>query len=195
MQANQKQQEISDYAAQLIRRKARQLVGKAGFTRDDVEDLEQEMTLDLLERLPKFDPDKAAHTTFVARVIERKISKLFRARKRERRDYRRESGSLNDPITDGEGESTERACTIGQDEVNIRAGRRNRTREEEARLHFDVSLVLSGLPEDLRAVAEQLMAGTITEAAKSLGMPRSTLYGAIGRLRPFFENADLRDCL
>lgn len=195
MQANQKQQEISDYAAVLIRCKARQLVGKAGLTWDDVEDLEQEMRLDLLERLPKFDPDKAAHTTFVARVIERKISKLFRDRRPEKRDYRRESGSLNDPIADNEGETTERAYTIGQDEVDIRGGRRNRTREEEAQLRFDVSLVLSRLPEDLRAVAEQLMAETIAEAAKSLGMPRSTLYGAIGRLKPLFEDAGLRDYL
>ena len=44
MQAYQKQQ-ISNDAADLIRCKARQLVGKAGFTWDDVEDLVQEMML------------------------------------------------------------------------------------------------------------------------------------------------------
>ncbi len=196
MQANQKQQqEISDYAAVLIRCKARQLVGRAGFTWDDVEDLEQEMTLDLLSRLPKFDPEKAAHTTFVARIVERKISNLFRDRRREKRDYRREFGSLNDHIQDGEGETIERAYTIDQDDVDIRMGHRHRSREEEAHLRLDVSLVMSGLPEDLREIAEVLMKTTITEAAKSLGMPRSTLYGAVGRLRPFFENAGLGDYL
>ena len=193
MQANRKQQQISDYATVLIRCKARQLVGKAGFTWDDVEDLVQEMTLDLLSRLPKFDPDKAAHTTFVARVIERKISKLFRDRRREKRDYRRESDSLNDPVKDGGGETIERAYTMDQDAVDIRMGRRDRTREDEAMLCLDVSLVLSGLPDDLRPVAEELMKKTITEAAKSLGMPRSTLYGAIDRLRPFFESGVLGD--
>ena len=39
------------------------------------------------------------------------------------------------------------------------------------------------------------MAETITEAAKSLGMPRSTLYGVIGRLKSVFEDAGLRDYL
>ncbi len=194
MQANQKQR-VSDYAAELIRCKARQLVGKAGLTRDDVEDLEQEMTLDLLLRLPKFDPNKAAHTTFVARVIERKISKLIRDRKREKRDHRRASGSLNEPIVDGESGTTERVHTISQDVVDVRHRRRDRTREEEAKLRFDVSLVLRELPEDLQAVASQLMGETITEAAKSLGVPRSTLYGAIDRLRSVFRKAGLQHYL
>jgi RNA polymerase sigma-70 factor (ECF subfamily) len=174
MQANRKQQQISDYAAVLIRCKARQLVGKAGFTWDDVEDLEQEMRLDLLERLAKFDPDKAKRTTFVARVVERKISKLFRDRAREKRDYRRECGSLNDSIQDGEGETVERAYTMDQDAADICMGRRDRTREDEAMLSFDVALVLSALPQNLRLIAEELMEKTITEAAKSLGRPRST---------------------
>lgn len=195
MQANRKQQQITDYAAVLIRCKARQLVGKAGFTWDDVEDLEQEMRLDLLERLAKFDPDKAKRTTFVARVVERKISKLFRDRAREKRDYRRECGSLNDPIQDGEGETVERAYTMDQDAADIRMGLRDHTREDEAMLSFDVALVLSGLPENLRPVAQELMDKTITEAAKRLGMPRSTLYGAIARLRPYFEDAGLGDYL
>jgi len=195
MSANKKQTELSEYAAETIRHKARQLVGKAGFTWDDIEDIEQEMTTDLLSRLPKFDPDKAAHTTFVARVIERKISKLIRHRKQEMRDYRRESCSLNDLIEDADGDTIERAYTVDQDEADIRTGRRHRTREEEAQLRIDVSLVLSKLPDDLRPVAERLMTETFTEASESLGIPRATLYGARDRLRLIFENAGLRDYL
>ena len=195
MRPNTSPEGISDYAARTIRHKARQLVGKAGFKKHDIKDLEQEMTLDLLSRLPKFDPDKAAQSTFVARVIERKISKLIRHRRQEMRDHRRETCSLNEVVENGDGETTERACTIDQDEADMHAGRRSRTREDEAHLRLDVSLVLSGLPEDLREVAEHLMSETVTEAAKSLGMPRTTLYGAIGRLRRIFEDAGLREYL
>ncbi len=42
---------IDKYAADLIRHKARQLVGKAGFTEDDRPDLEQELMIDLLGRM------------------------------------------------------------------------------------------------------------------------------------------------
>ena len=195
MDANQKWQGLSDYAAETIRHKARRLVGTAGFKKHDIKDIEQELTLDLLARLPKFDPDKATHKTFVARIIERKISTLIRYRTQERRDFRRESFSLNDHIKDPGGEAVERACTIGQDEAEIRIDRRHRSREEDAQLRVDVSLVLSGLPTDLRELAGLLKTQTITEAAQSLGIPRSTLYGSRDRLRRIFENAGLQDYL
>ena len=42
---------IDAYAADLIRHKARQLVGKAGLTENDRQDLEQELMIDLLSRM------------------------------------------------------------------------------------------------------------------------------------------------
>jgi len=51
---------LEDYAVQLIRHKAWQLVGRAGFTKDDREDIEQDLKLDLLRRLSKFNEIAAA---------------------------------------------------------------------------------------------------------------------------------------
>lgn len=195
MDTNQKRRGINEYAAELIRHKARQLVGKAGFTWSDVRDIEQEMILDLLSRFPKFDPDKAAHSTFAARIVEHKISKLFRYRRREMRDYRRESCSLDDPIEDAEGKPIRRACSFCQGKAAFRLGKRARSREEEAQLRIDVSLVLEKLPDDLREVAEQLKTETVSDAARNLGIPRTTLYGNIKRIRSLFEDAELQDYL
>ena len=39
---------IDDYAVRLIKHKARQLIGSAGFTESDRDDLEQDLMLDLL---------------------------------------------------------------------------------------------------------------------------------------------------
>lgn len=195
MQANKKDEELSDYAKCTIRHKARSLVGKVGFTNSDIKDIEQEMALDLIQRMPKFDPNKAAHTTISARVIDRKLSKIIRHRTQEMRDFRRETCSLNDLLEDSEGETIERACTIDQDEGDLRTGKRHRAQAEEAQLSIDVSLVLSALPEDLKPIAERLRTETITEVAVSLGIPRATLYGARNRLRRIFENAGLRQYL
>jgi len=71
---------IDKYAADLIRHKARQLVGKAGFTEDDRPDLEQELMIDLLQRMRHFNPAKAKKTTFMARIVERHISTILEAR-------------------------------------------------------------------------------------------------------------------
>ena len=56
---------IDGYAADLIRHKARQLVGKAGLTEDDRQDLEQELMIDLLGRMKHFNPAKGKKTTFM----------------------------------------------------------------------------------------------------------------------------------
>ena len=195
MQANQEQRGISDYAAALIRCKARQLVNKAGFTKDDVEDLEQEMTLDLLMRLPKFDVNKATQKTFVARLVERKISKLIRHRRQEMRDYRRRARSLNEPIKDEDGGIVERGDTIAEEEINRRLGRRSRTAQEDLELALDTAETLSRLPEHLRRLCELLKTGTIAEAARQLGIPRTTLNDHVRKLREMFEHAGLRDYL
>ncbi|NQT19507.1 MAG: RNA polymerase subunit sigma-24 [Planctomycetes bacterium] len=186
---------ISDYAARLIRHKARQLAGKAGFTRSDTEDIEQELAVDLLERLPKFDSAKATKNTFSACVIERKISNLIRHRTQQMRDRRRESFSLNDLIKDDNGAAVERGLTIDHEDAGFRRGTRRRTREEEEHLRLDVSLVISALPSDLGKLAELLKTHTITQAAEKLGVPRTTLYGAVERLRLLFEQACLGDYL
>ena len=187
-----KQNCLDEYARDTIRHKARQLIRRLGFTRDDHDDLEQEMTADLLERLPKFDPNKAAPTTFVRRVVERKISKLIRHRTQEKRDYRRETFSMNDPI--GKGGAVERAQTFSQDNHDRRMGRHSRPEDERINLRLDISFVASGLPPELKRLAELLQTHSIAEAARALGVPRSTLYDTgIARLRELFEDKDLHE--
>ena len=191
MDASTKQKELSDYAMTAIHCKARQLIGKAGLTRSAVDDIEQELALDLLQRLPAFDPKKATHNTFVTRLIERRISNLLRYRLQEKRDHRRESCSLDDLVLDSEGETVPRAWTIDQDEADIRIGRRSRTRAEETDLRLDVASVIARLPRDLRQVAELLMTESLSQAARSLGVPRKDIRRAQRRLRLVFEKSGL----
>ena len=71
MRRNKYDEGIDPYAVEIIRFKARQLVGQAGFTVADREDLEQELILDLLRRMPKYDSKRAKRNTFIARMVER----------------------------------------------------------------------------------------------------------------------------
>ena len=109
-------------AAGLIRFKARQLVGKAGFTASDREDIEQELILDLLRRLPKYDPKRAQRNTFIARVVEHRVATLIAAQKAGIRDYWRCRCSLNDRFEDEDGRSVERAETFDQEDYLLRTG-------------------------------------------------------------------------
>jgi RNA polymerase sigma-70 factor (ECF subfamily) len=195
MDASKKQQEVNEYAAKVIRHKARQLVGTAGYTESERDDLEQEMMLDLLMRLPKYDANKATQKTFVARIIERKISTLIRHHTCEMRDYRREACSLNERLEAENGATVELSETVAQEERDRMTGRRSRSAQEDWEFAQDMAATLARLPENLRRFCELLMTGNISDAAREMGVPRTTLNDHVKKLREIFEDAGLRDYL
>src|SRR5438093_947856 len=72
---------LDPYAARLIRCRTSQLIRARRFGECDRHDIEQELALDLLRRLPRFDPARAGRETFCARVVEHRIRELLRARR------------------------------------------------------------------------------------------------------------------
>ena len=186
---------IDEYAVRIIKYKARQLVGRVGFTESDREDLEQEMILDLLQRLPKYDPDRAQRNTFIARVVEHKIATIIEARKAGLRDYRLCNCSLNDRLEDEEGGSVERMETIDQEDYLRRTGRLSRPASELRDLSLDVRKAIEKLPPELRELCRRLDTDTVTEISRDTGIPRGTIYESIKKLRAIFEDAGLRDYL
>lgn len=196
MSANQKQQcELSDYAVQLIRYKARQLARTEGFTAQDLEDICQDLLVDLLERLPKFDPTRATYRTFVDRVVNHRIANLLRHRRREKRTPRREVCSLNEYLEDEEGQPIQRVEILLVEEADRRLGRKTRTDQEMAELALDVPAALQCLSDNLRRLCEFLKTGSITEASRAMGIPRATLQDHRKKLREFLEAVGLQDYL
>lgn len=196
MDTNPTYRELTDYALDVVRCKAKQLVGKAGYKQDDMEDIKQELIVDLLERLPKFDSSKASYNTFVARVVERRISNLLRDRQAEMRDHRREICSLNEEIDTGEEEPKQRLTAISQDEQDFRTGKYQRSAEERMDLHLDIQNMLAGLPPDLRNAARLLQHRPIAQVARELGIPHATFYDHhLTQLREAFAEQGLADYL
>jgi RNA polymerase sigma-70 factor (ECF subfamily) len=172
---------IDKYAADLIRHKARQLVGKAGFTEDDRPDLEQELMIDLLQRMRHFNPAKAKKTTFMARIVERHISTILEARFAQCRDWRLCQTSLNEPLDNGEGDTTERIDFLDS-EGSLGSG-------------MDLDRAIASLPEELRDLCVRLHDSTMAEIAREMGIPRTTLYDRLSKLRDAFSEAGLTDYL
>ncbi len=180
----------------VIRHKARRLIGQCGFTTDDREDLCQELTLELLIKLPRYDFNKASRQTFATVVVDRKSSSIRRHRRRHKRNWTRVVCSLDDPIQDGEGNVVSRGETISQDDYDRRMGVHDRPEIDRLDMRIDVSIALDGLSPELRCIAECLKTCSIAEAARELGIPRSTLYEiGIAKLRREFEDKGLREYL
>ena len=166
--------DFDDFALDMVNIKATQLVGKAGFTFDDVEDIKQDMILDLLERLTKYDPSRSNYKLFVTCVVDRKGRNLIRHRQMEMRDHRREACSLNDEIDVGEDEPVQRLATISQDDHDIRTGKYRRPAEEREHLRLDLETVLADLSPELRQAAVMLQTMPVSQVARELGIPRRT---------------------
>ena len=178
----------------IVKRKVRQIIGRAGYTRQDREDLEQELLARLLQGLKSFDPDVAHRKSFVTAIVERAVANILRNARAEKRDHRRISSlQLLVEVTDDG--PTELAETIGDREYNRLRCRDPRSDEELSQLNTDLADVVAVLPEELRTLAERLKTQSISAIAREIGVPRTTLNGAVRHLRQRFEQAGLRDYL
>lgn len=92
----------------LVRNSARKLCRSPGFSRDEFEDIQQELLLHLWERRHLYDPTKASPAGFACMLIKRKVISMVRHRNAEKRSPRREQCSLNESVRDCDGRSVAR---------------------------------------------------------------------------------------
>jgi RNA polymerase sigma-70 factor (ECF subfamily) len=183
------------YAARQIRFKAHQLVGRYGFTHDDREDLEQELAMDLLRRLPKYDRERASHNTFVARVVDHAVATIIERQKTLRRGHRVPKVSLDAPQYDGEGNETPRSEVLDAAFYLRQTVRSDfRSPEDQDRAISLVDAVRS-LPPDLEELCSLCSEYTVSDISRLIGIPRSTLYARLSKIRILFERAGLRHYL
>lgn len=185
-------QKLDRFTCGIIRRKINQLIGRAGFTRQDGDDLQQDLFLRVLQSLPSFNSNQGHRNKFITAVVERHVANILRNKQAEKRDHRRIS-SLNVMVSIGEDEATELAETIGQRELNARRGCHPRSDEELAQLAQDLAEVIATLPAELRELAERMKTQSVAEIARNMGVPRTTLHESVRQLRQRFEKTGLKD--
>ena len=177
---------LNRFTAWLIHKKAKGLIGEYGFTKSDLRDIEQDMTLDLLQRLQAFDPRRAQRHTFVVMIVDHRVAAIIEHRTAAMRDRRREVCSLNEDVYDDEGKTVERSETL-----DAERGRTWRELEEMRDLKADLGTVLEGLPPDLRSLALARQTKSWAEIAQERGVPRTSLYSDIRRLKAAVKRTEL----
>jgi RNA polymerase sigma-70 factor (ECF subfamily) len=162
---NENTNPIDPATAVCIRRKVRQIVRRTALNPSDREDLEQDIVLEILRRLPAFDETRGKREAFIRVLLNHAVADLIR---------KLLSRKVPVPLT--------------LDELAV-----DDPGERLVSLAQDVETVLTGLPLHLREIAELLKTLSITKAARELGMPRATLQDRVRVLRQRFEQAGLRD--
>jgi len=180
---------IDEYAATLIRCKAQQLIRKPEFKGTDPEDLEQEMILDLLQRLPQYDSVRAGRNTFTARVVEHKVATLLAFQHVPRRDAGGPVQSLREEVNDAKGGAGGKVHSLDEEAGLRRIGADFRLEGDRLEEKLDIEGIIEGLPEDLRQLSYLLRSKTLTEISEETGIPRTSLYRALARLRARFREA------
>jgi RNA polymerase sigma-70 factor (ECF subfamily) len=176
---NLTQELTKGFAGRYIRHKALQLVGIAGFTRSDLPDLQQDLALCLLERLPKFNPARGSWQAFVVTIVERRVATLLMARHAARRAHLRFRLAL--PT------SAEAAV------VRCPAPPPLRSELDLVDLEHDVAVVDGRLPYKLRIVCRWLKEAEVPAIARWLGVSQTTIHNRIKTLRIVLLRAGLKN--
>jgi RNA polymerase sigma factor (sigma-70 family) len=178
----------------LIQRKINQLIGRAGFNRQDGEDLEQELYVRILQSFPNFNSNVAHYNAYITTVVERHVANILRNKQAGKRDHRRIS-SLNVIITRTDEGPTELAQTIGDRELDARIGRHRCADEESTQLAIDMDSMIGTMPDQWQTLLQMRKTLTMSEICRKMGVPRTTLNDWMRRIRQRFEKSNMRDYL
>ena len=184
---------LSPKVQKIIKIKARQLVGRHGFTVDDIKDIEQEITIHVWQRREKYDPTKAKYNTFVSRIIDKKIVNIIEYQHAQKRDCNIPCDSLDDEICASDDNSLLRHEVVSQDDFLRLTGKAVRSQEElqDLRIDFDIERFIQSLPPSLQLIARLLLDMKISEVARATGLPRSTVNDRRMKLRRILKERGL----
>ena len=195
MGADSSRTALDPYVANLIRTKARQLVGHYGFTKSDREDIEQDLTVDLLRRMPNYDASRSGFCTFATRVVEHAVARMVEYRTAAVRDCRLKVRSLQETIAVGDGEQLPVEDLPHEDASLVQRGHPSGLPSDEQDLRIDLDRALGRLTPEQREFCLQLMTSTISEIASANGVSRSRLYEIRREIQAVFEQVGLREYL
>jgi RNA polymerase sigma factor (sigma-70 family) len=184
-------QDIDPEVGKLIQSKARRLFFGVRPRAKDLEDVVQDLLVRLLTRSEKHPPIPGQEREWIGRLLWQIAANYYReAGVQKNKERRMVSGQTS--ILDEEQRGIHLESTFAQHEARKHLRIVPRSETEVANEAMDVAEVLKGLPSALREVAELLKSFTPTEVARRLGIPRTTIYSAIGRLREIFRRKNLQ---
>lgn len=175
----------------LIRAKARQLVRGVGFRRGDHDDLVQELTLRLLQRVKAYDPARASFYCFALVILDRAGNTLIESRAAACRDSS-STASLQTIVPDPDDAFVPLAALVSSDERSNRTGRFTDSEADARDLSLDVRSALATFPADLRRLARRLVTASRAEIRRRTGESETRQRDQFVRLRDALERAGLR---
>lgn len=165
--------EFTPYLLQQTALRASLLQSSFGFAAADWDDLRQDLALDCLRRLPRFDGSRGSWKGFVRGVV-RNHACVLAARQGCRPQF--------EPLENDAAAGGTTGHVRDLPAADIRAA---------LELGLDTERVLAGLPDDLRTIARHLAQMPISAACRETGLTLSQMNRRIRRIRAAFTAAGL----
>jgi RNA polymerase sigma factor (sigma-70 family) len=175
-----------------VRTKARQLAGKYGFRTDEIEDIQQSLILECIERLPHFDPQRGSRARFLRGVANHAIANLIESRRARCRGYWVRHGSLS-AVSDSESPNARALVeVISNDAYRTRLGIGSRPFDQTLHFELDIARAIDALPADLGRICRLVMAlDGLAQVASAIGVSRATLHRRVLVIRAAFSDTSL----
>lgn len=162
-------------------------------TQEDREDLAQDLHHHLWKLLDRYDPTRAGRRTYITMVVESRFRTLRRAACAERRGHGVEHSTWNNPLGGPDGNGPDLQDLVSLDDALYLTQRFGLKQEERRDLALDCKWVIEQL-EPFEAEACRLLPEmSKSEAARRLGVPRTTLQDITRRIAAKLEAAGMRD--
>jgi len=165
--------EFTPYLLQQTALRASLLQSSFGFAADDWDDLRQDLALDCLRRLPRFDGSRGDWRGFVRGVVRNQACVLASRQFHRRQFQPLESNCGSEPL---DGKVSEPCAEDFRPVLE---------------LGLDTERVLAGLPEDLRSIAPYLAELPIAAVCRKTGLTLSQMNRRIRQIRAIFTAAGL----
>ena len=185
---------LDRYTQGIIRCKAKQLIGLAGFTEQDVPSIEQTLMVHVLQRLKSFDAAVGHRKSFVTAVVERYVASLLRDARAQKRGPSSIQSLNMQVVVPGEG-PTELGGMIDEENAGRRRGVYRRSSEELYQMAEDMASVIATLPAPWQQMLKLRREHDMGQVAEIMGIARSTLNDWMSKVAERFEEAGLREYL
>lgn len=185
---------LTEFTENYLRKKAKQLVHRVGYTASDVEDIQQDLLVHLLERIDQFDPERGHINVFITAVTERYIANILRDREADCRRPENPVESLNVSVAceDSESGSVDFGETVDEERRTARDDHYPRSEIESFEMREDIAAVVSKLPHQLQELCERLMYDPVSKVANDMQVPRTTINRWLEELAEYFDQAGLK---
>ena len=161
---------FSENISSYVRIKAKELIDSKHFPPDLLSDIQQDFALEIVRQMEKYNPEKSKEYTFAQRVIEHKIANMLKHKNALCRN-----GSACLSFSDLKNEDINKVDLMTPD-CTYSYG-----------MKHDLQEITAALPEELYDICTLLQSMSIADIVREVGLPRSTVFNRIKRIRKLFK--------